>query len=76
MDQIGSSTKWMLGKISQVLPNQSYEVTLTDGHIFRCNEHHITVKQQGAKWPKVSEPTQSSHLQPYNLRPRRCQWPN
>ena len=35
-------TKWMQGKVQQVLPNQSYNVCLTDGHIFRCNEHHIT----------------------------------
>ena len=42
--KLDPSTKWVSGKINQVLPNQSYEVTLTDGHIFRCNEHHITVK--------------------------------
>ena len=42
--KLDPSTKWVPGKISQVLPNQSYEVTLTDGCIFRCNEYHITVK--------------------------------
>ena len=69
--KLDPSTKWVPGKISQVLPNQSYEVTLTDGHIFRHNEHHITVKQQGTKWPRVPQPTQV-HCS-YNLRPRNCQ---
>ena len=26
-----------------------------DGHIFRRNEHYITIKQQGAKWPDVPQ---------------------
>ena len=38
-------TKWMQGKVQQVLPNKSYNVCLTDGHIFRCNEHHIISQQ-------------------------------
>ena len=32
----------MAGKISQILPNQSYVVKLTDGHVFCRNQHHIT----------------------------------
>ena len=42
--KLDPNTKWMPGKIDQVLPNQSYEVTLSDGHIFRRNEHHITLR--------------------------------
>ena len=42
--------KWMQGKIQQVLPNQSYNVCLTDGHIFRRNEHYIT-----SRWPSQPE---------------------
>ena len=37
-------TKWMPGKINQVLPNQSYIVCLTDGHTFCRNKHHITLQ--------------------------------
>ena len=32
--KVDPHTKWMAGKISQTLPNQSYMVELTDGHIF------------------------------------------
>ena len=42
--KLDPNTKWMPGKIDQVLPNQSYEVTLSEGHIFRRNEHHITLQ--------------------------------
>ena len=42
--KLDPNAKWVPGKIEQVLPNQSYEVVLRDGHIFRCNEHHITLK--------------------------------
>ena len=42
--KLDPNAKWVPGKIKQVLPNQSYEVTITDGHIFRRNEHHITLK--------------------------------
>ena len=35
-------TKWMPGKIEQVLPNQSYSIRMKDVHIFHRNEHHIT----------------------------------
>ena len=36
-------TKWMPGKINQVLPNQSYIVCLTDGCTFCRNKHHMTL---------------------------------
>ena len=42
--KLDPNAKWVPGKIEQVLPNQSYEVVLRDGCIFRCNEHHITLK--------------------------------
>ena len=32
--KVDPHTKWMAGKISQILPNQSYVVKLTDGHVF------------------------------------------
>ena len=61
-----------------MLPNQSYVVKLTDGHIFHGNEHHIT-KGQGC--PKSSTDFQAdpdSHS--YNLRPRKTskhvKWPD
>ena len=41
--KLDPNAKWVPGKIEQVLPNQSYEVVLRDGHIFRHNEHHITL---------------------------------
>ena len=52
-DKLDTNTKWMPGKIDQVLSNQSYTIKMTDGHIFGRNEHHITTRQQGAKWPDV-----------------------
>ena len=51
--KLDPNTKWVPGKITQVLPNQSYEVTLIDGRIFRRNEHHITLRWQGTKWPQL-----------------------
>ena len=39
--KLDPNAKWVPGKIEQVLPNQSYEVVLRDGCIFRCNKHHI-----------------------------------
>ena len=41
--KLDSNSKWMPGKIEQVLPNQSYTIKMVDGWIFRRNEHHITV---------------------------------
>ena len=32
--KVDPHTKWMAGKISQILPNQRYVVKLSDGHIF------------------------------------------
>ena len=68
----------MAGKISQILPNQSYVVELTDGHVFCRNEHHIT-KRQGCLKPSTDFLTDpDSHS--YNLRPRKnskhVKWPD
>ena len=41
--KLDSNSKWMPGKIEQVLPHQSYNIKMVDGRIFRRNEHHITV---------------------------------
>ena len=32
--KVDPHTKWMAGKISQILPNKNYMVELTDGHVF------------------------------------------
>ena len=32
--KVDPNTKWMAGKICQILCNQSYKVELSDGHIF------------------------------------------
>ena len=42
--KIDTNTKWMPGKIDQVLPNQSYTIKIMDGRIFRRNEHHVTTQ--------------------------------
>ena len=42
--KLDNNTKWMPGRILDVLPNQSYKIKLIDGHIFRRNEHHITIR--------------------------------
>ena len=39
------NSKWLPGKIQQILPNQSYDICLADGCIFRRNEHHVTSRQ-------------------------------
>ena len=69
-------TKWMQGKVQQVLPNQSYNVYLMDGHIFRFNEHHITSWQSGKPKEnrnKMAKADQTEHEQQhsYNLRQRK-----
>ena len=69
--KLDSNSKWMPGKIEQVLPNQSYTIKMVDGRIFRRNEHHITVRRQGAKWPKTSTPVLQQQQCSYNLRPRK-----
>ena len=42
--KLDTNTKWMPGKIDQVLPNQSYTIKMMDGRIFRRNEHHVTTR--------------------------------
>ena len=42
--KVDPNTKWMAGKISQILPNQSYKVELSDGHVF---EGISTILQNG-----------------------------
>ena len=42
--KLDPNTKWMPGKITQVLPHQSYTDNLSDGCEFRRNEHHITIQ--------------------------------
>ena len=82
--KLDNNTKWMPGKILDVLPNQSYKIKLVNGHIFRRNEHHVTIRQQGAKWPEipqVSSPQRQPQWQPmpgqpYNLRSRKNHQPN
>ena len=60
--KLDTNTKWMPGKIDQVLPNQSYTIKMMDSRIFRRNV------RQGAKWPDVSTPVLQQHQQhPYNL---------
>ena len=76
--KVDPHTKWMAGKISQILPNQSYVVELTDGHVFRRNEHHIT-KRQGCLKPSTDfQADPDSHS--YNLRSRKnskhVKWPD
>ena len=76
--KIDPHTNWMASKISQILPDQSYVVELTDGHVFCRNEHHIT-KRQGCLKPSTDfQADPDSH--PYNLRPRKnskhVKWPD
>ena len=63
-------TKWMAGKISQSLPNQSCVVNLSDGHTFHQNEHHITRWLSCNKSRATSETNETSHS--YHLRPRKA----
>ena len=67
--KVDPHTKWMAGKISQILPNQSYVVELTDGHVFHRNQHHIT------KWQSCLKPSINADAAPgshsYNLRSRK-----
>ena len=53
--KLDNNTKWMPGKILDVLPNQSYKIKLVDGPIFGRNGHHVTIRRQGAKWPEVPQ---------------------
>ena len=71
-------TKWMAGKITQILPNQSYMTRLLDGQVFCRNEHHIRKRQSCLKPSMNSEVIPESHS--YNLRLRKntksVRWPD
>ena len=67
--KVDPNTKWMAGKITQILPNQSYMTQLSDGHVF---EGISTILQNGQSCLKPSmnyETTPESHS--YNLRSRK-----
>ena len=69
----------MAGKITQILPNQSYMTRLLDGHVFHRNEHHIMKRQSCLKPSINSEVAPESHS--YNLRSRKIRksvvkWPD
>ena len=76
--KVDPNTKWMAGKITQILPNQSYMTELSDGHVFQRNQHHIM------KWQSCLKPNMNSEAIPefhsYNLRPRKnnksVKWPD
>ena len=77
--KVDPHTKWMAGKISQILPNQSYVVELTDGHIFHAEMNTTLQKGKVALSPvQISQADPDSHS--YNLRPRKnskcVKWPN
>ena len=55
--KLDPNAKWVPGKIEQVLPTQSYEVVLRDGHIFRCNKHNVTLKRTGCQVGKSTSCT-------------------
>ena len=57
--------KWEPGKIVEILPNRSYTVKLTDGHIFRRNEHHLTRSLGCIKHRTTNEADNTQHA--YNL---------
>ena len=76
--KVDPNTKWMAGKITQILPNQGYMTELSDGHVFQRNQHHITKWQSCLKPSMNSETTPESHS--YNLRSRKnnksVKWPD
>ena len=69
--KLDSNTKWMPGKIIQILPNQNYNVKLSDGCIFQRNQHHITRRLSCLKPRATSEAVDSVPVKSYNLRPRK-----
>ena len=76
--KIDTNTKrWEPGKVIEILPNRSYTVKLTDGHIFRRNEHHLTKRIGCIKHRTTSE---ADNTKTYNLRPRKLKksvsWPD
>ena len=47
--KVDPHTKWMAGKITQILSNQSYMTKLLDGCVFHRNQHHIMKRQSCLK---------------------------
>ena len=72
-----NTKKWEPGKIKEVLPNRSYTVELTNGHIFRRNEHHLTRRLGCIKHRTTSE---ADSTRTYSLHPRKLKksvsWPD
>ena len=70
--------KWEPGKIIEILPNRSYTVEITDGRIFRRNEHHLTRRSGCIKYRTTNEADNTQHA--YNLHPRKLKksvsWPD
>ena len=70
--------KWEPGKIVEILPNRSYTVKLTNGCIFRRNEHHLTRRLGCIKYRTTSEADNTQCA--YNLCPRKLKksvsWPD
>ena len=73
-----NTKKWEPGKIFEILPNRSYTVKLTDGRIFRRNEHHLTRRLGCIKHRTANEADNTQHA--YNLHPRKLKksvsWPD
>ena len=63
-----NTKKWEPGKIIEILPNRSYTVKLTDGQIFRRNEHHLT-RRLGCIRHKIT--SEADNTKTYNLHPRK-----
>ena len=61
-----------LVKLLKFLPNRSYTVELTDGCIFRRNEHHCTRRLGCIRHRTTSE---ADNTKTYNLHPRKLQKP-
>ena len=80
--KVDPNTKWKPGKITNVLPNQSYIVHLEDGCELRRNEHHITGQHSNSAnlpdYVKTSPEVKETHSS-YNLRhwvkQRVIKWP-
>ena len=72
-----NTKKWEPGKVLEILPNRSYTIELTDGCIFRRNEHHLTRRLGCIKHRTTSE---ADNTKTYNLCPRKLKtsvsWPD
>ena len=72
-----NTKKWEPGKIKEILPNRSYTIELTDGRIFRRNEHHLTRRLGCIRHRTTSE---ADNTKTYNLHPKKLQksvsWPD